>query len=107
MKAFKEKGKSALVQAVEGMRIPAALSKIKSGFSHAAQSMRQYAGQIDVIRGELHEVGGHMKNAGRAFLGRPAKQNGILEANKGVLAKLRGVLGILRHCVFQNGARCG
>ena len=92
VKAFKEKGKSALVQAVESMRIPAALSKIKSGFSHAAQSMRQYAGQIDVIRGELHEVGGHMKNAGRAFLGRPAKQNGILEANKGVLAKLRGVL---------------
>lgn len=77
VKAFKEKGKSALVQAVESMRIPAALSKIKSGFSHAAQSMRQYAGQIDVIRGELHEVGGHMKNAGRAFLGRPAKQNGF------------------------------
>ena len=33
VKAFKEKGKSALVQAVEGMQIPAALSKIKSGFS--------------------------------------------------------------------------
>lgn len=92
VKAFQEKGKSALIHVVEAMRIPAALSKIKSGFSHAAQSMRQYAGQIDVIREELHEVGGHMKNAGRAFLGRPAKQNGILEANKGVLAKLRGVL---------------
>ena len=50
VKAFKEKGKSALVQAVESMQIPAALSKIKSGFSHAAQSMRQYAGQIDVPR---------------------------------------------------------
>lgn len=92
VKAFKEKGKSALIQAVEGMRIPAALAKIKSGFSHASQSMRQYAGQLDVIREELHEVGGHMKNAGRAFWGKPAKQNGILEANKGALAKLRGVL---------------
>lgn len=67
VKAFKEKGKSALVQAVESMRIPAALSKIKSGFSHAAQSMRQYAGQIDVIRGELHEVGGHMKTPDAPF----------------------------------------
>ena len=66
VKAFKEKGKSALVQAVESMRIPAALSKIKSGFSHAAQSMRQYAGQIDVIRKELHEVGGHMKRSRRS-----------------------------------------
>ena len=92
VKAFQEKGKSALIHVVEGMRIPAALSKIKSGFSHAAQSMRQSAGQLDVIRGELHEVGGHMKNAGRAFLGKPAKQTGILEADKGALAKLRGFL---------------
>lgn len=92
VKVFKEKGKSALIQAVEGMRIPAALSKIKSGFSHASQSMRQYAGQLDVIREELHEVGGHMKNAGRAIFGKPAKQNGILEANKGALAKIRNGL---------------
>lgn len=92
VKAFKEKGKSALIQAVEGMRIPTALSKIKDGFSHAAQSMRQSAGQLDVIRGELHEVGGHMKNAGRAILGKPAKQADKLEADKGALAKLRGFL---------------
>ena len=92
VKAFKEKGKSALIQAVEGMRIPTALSKIKDGFSHAAQSMRQSAGQLDVIRGELHEVGGHMKNAGRAIFGKPAKQADKLEADKGALAKLRGFL---------------
>ena len=91
VKAFKEKGKSALVQAVESMRIPAALSKIKSGFSHAAQSMRQYAGQIDVIRGELHEVGGHMKNAGRALAGKEALEAQELEADKGALARLRGL----------------
>lgn len=92
VKAFKEKGKSALIQAVEGMRIPTALSKIKDGFSHAAQSMRQSAGQLDVIRRELHEVGGHMKNAGRAILGKPAKRADKLEADKGALAKLRGFL---------------
>ena len=92
VKAFQEKGKSALIHVVEAMRIPAALSKIKDGFSHAAQSMRQSAGQLDVIRGELHEVGGHMKNAGRVILGKPAKQTGTLEADKGVLAKLRGFL---------------
>ena len=92
VKSFQEKGKSALIHVVEGMRIPAALSKIKSGFSHAAQSMRQSAGQLDVIREELHEVGGHMKNAGRAFLGKPAKQADKLEADKGALAKLRGFL---------------
>ena len=92
VKAFKEKGKSALIHVVEAMRIPVALSKIKDGFSHAAQSMRQSAGQLDVIRGELHEVGGHMKNAGRVILGKPAKQTGTLEADKGALAKLRSFL---------------
>mgnify|MGYP002792712682 CR=1 FL=1 len=92
VKAFQEKGKSALIHVVEAMRIPAALSKIKDIFSHAAQSMRQSAGQLDVIRGELHEVGGHMKNAGRVILGKPAKQTGTLEADKGALAKLRGFL---------------
>ena len=76
VKAFQEKGKSALIHVVEAMRIPAALSKIKDGFSHAAQSMRQSAGQLDVIRGELHEVGGHMKNAGRVL----AKLRGFLES---------------------------
>ena len=45
-----------------------------------------------MIRGELHEVGGHMKNAGRVILGKPAKQTGTLEADKGALAKLRGFL---------------
>ena len=78
VKTCKEKGKSALIRAVEAMRVSTALSKIKSGFSHMSQSMRQSAGQIDVIRGELHEVGGHMKNAGRALLGRSAKQAGKL-----------------------------
>jgi hypothetical protein len=42
------------------------------------------------IRDELHEVGGHMKNAGRALLGKPAKQSAKLESDKGILAKLRG-----------------
>ena len=92
VKTYKEKGKSALIQAVDAMRIPAALSRIKGGFSHAAQSMRQSAVQLDTIRGELHEVGSHMKNAGRIMLGRPTRQTKALESDKGVLAKLRGLL---------------
>lgn len=90
VKNFKEKGKSALVQSVEAMHIPAALSAMKNGFSRAAESMRQSAGRLDSIRDELHEVGGHMKNAGRALLGKPAKQSAKLESDKGILAKLRG-----------------
>lgn len=89
VKSFKEKGKSALVQAVAAMRIPAVLSAMKNGLSYVTESMRQSAGRIDSIRAELHEVGGHMKNAGRALLGKPARQPQKLEADKGILAKLR------------------
>lgn len=92
MKTYKEKGKSALIQAVNAMRIPAALSRIKEGFYHAAQSMRQSAGQLDSVREELHEVGSHMKNVGRVMFGKPTKQTKALEADKGVLAKLRDFL---------------
>jgi len=92
VKACKEKGGSALLGAVNAMRIPAALSRIREGFAHAAQSMRQNAGQIDTIREELHEVGSHMKNAGRIMLGRPVRQTKALESDKGVLAKLRDFL---------------
>lgn len=92
VKAFREKGKSALMQAVEVMRIPAALSSMKNGFSHAKESMRQSAGRMDSIREELHEVSGHMKNAGRALLGKPAKQAERLKSDKGILAKVRNFL---------------
>lgn len=92
VKTFKEKGQSALVQAVEAMRIPSALSRLKNGFSHTAEAMRQSAGRLDTMREELHEVGGHMKNAGRVLTGKPAKQTEQLASDKGVLAKLRGFL---------------
>lgn len=92
VKTFREKGRSALVQAVKAMRIPAALSHLKNGFSHTAEAMRQSTGRLDTMREELHEVGGHMKNAGRALMGKPAKQAEQLASDKGVLAKLRGFL---------------
>ncbi|MDD4509319.1 MAG: hypothetical protein PHY23_00140 [Oscillospiraceae bacterium] len=92
VKTFREKGRAAFVQAVGAMRIPAALSHMKNGLSHAAQSMNESAGRLDAIRGELHEMGGHMGNAGRALLGKPAKQSEKLESDKGVLAKLRSFL---------------
>lgn len=83
---FQEKGRAALRHAVQALRIPAVLSRMERGFSHASQAMEQCAGKLDVIRDELHQAGGHMKNAGRALAGKEA-----LEADKGALARLRGL----------------
>lgn len=92
VQVFKEKGRSALLQAVNAMKIPAVLARMKNGFQLAAQSMQEAAGKVDVKREQLHEVGSHLKNAGRTFLGRPARQLEKLEADKGVLAKVRRFL---------------
>ena len=88
---FQEKGRAALRHAVQALRIPAVLSRMERGFSHASQAMEQCAGKLDVIREELHQAGGHMKNAGRALAGKEALEAQGLEADKGVLARLRGL----------------
>lgn len=82
VRVFKEKGRTALLQAVNAMKITAVLVHLKNGSHIAAQSMQEAAGKVDATREQLHEVGSHLKNAGRALLGRPAKQLEKLEADK-------------------------
>ena len=89
VKAFREKGKSALVQAVQAMRIPSVLSCMKNGFSHAAQSVRQSAEKLNGLREQIHEAGGYVKNAGRALSGKAPAESAKLQADKGLLAKVR------------------
>lgn len=91
VQTFREKGRSALCHAVQALRIPAVLSRMERGFSHASQAMEQCAGKLDMIREELHQAGGHMKNAGRALAGKEALEAQELEADKGALARLRGL----------------
>ena len=90
--SFREKGKDALVSAVNAMRIPAALDAMKNTFTKAAESMRGNAEKIDAFREEIHEVGFHLKNAGRALFGKPAKESEALKHDKGILAKVRSFM---------------
>lgn len=89
VKAFRDKGRDALMQAVTAMRIPAALEHLKSGMHRSAEAMRDSVGRIDAMREELHEVGQHLKNAGRTLFGKPTREAEKLDADKGVLAMLR------------------
>ena len=91
VQTFQEKGRAALRHAVQALRIPAVLSRMEHGFSHAGKAMEQCAGKLDVFREELHQAGGHMKNAGRALAGKEALEAQELEADKGALARLRGL----------------
>lgn len=91
VQTFQEKGRAALRHAVQTLRIPAVLSRMEHGFSHASQAMEQCAGKVDVIREELHQAGSHMKSAGRTLAGKEVQQVQKLEADKGALAKLRNL----------------
>lgn len=97
VKAFREKGSATLIKAVNAMRIPSVLSHLKSAFRQAAQTMQENAGKVNAIREELHVAGTHMKNAGRSLFGKSQKQAELLAADKGVLAKVRGLFESLNR----------
>lgn len=97
VKVFREKGSAALVKAVNAMHIPSVLSHLKGAFQQAAQTMQDNASKVDTIREELHEAGTHIQNAGRSLFGKSPKQAEQLAADKGVLAKVRGLFESLNR----------
>lgn len=107
VKTFKEKGRTALVQAVRAMKIPTVLSKMKNSLHTVGKSMQEAAGKVDAKREQLHEAGAHLQNAGRALSGKPAQAVSTLESDKGILAKLRKSLEGLGRTFSAMGDRAG
>ena len=89
LKQFESKGKEALVSAVNAMKIPFALDALKNGFNKASEAMARNAEKTDLFRSELHGVVFHLKNAGRALIGKPPKESEQMKSDKGILAKLK------------------
>ena len=77
------------MSAVTAMRIPYALDAMKNAFGKAAESIRGNVEKLDTFREELHEVGFHLKNVGRALFGKPVKESEAMKHDKGILAKVR------------------
>lgn len=91
VQAFKEKGVGALQKAVEAMKIPSALSRLKEAFRSGKESMNDHADQMAVIGSEIHEAKSHAKNAGRIFMGKAAKEAEPQNTDKGITAKIQKV----------------
>ena len=89
LQTFKEKGKDALRKAVSSMKIPSALARIQEGIHGAVENMNRQADRMKVLNGELHAAGGHLKNAGRIFLGKEQKKVEPQATDKGITAKIR------------------
>ena len=78
-----------LRKAVSSMKIPSALARIQEGLHRAVESMNRQADKMEVLNGELHAAGGHLKNAGRIFLGKEQKKVEPQATDKGITAKIR------------------
>lgn len=89
LQTFKEKGKDALRKAVSSMKIPSALTRIQEGLHGAVESMNRQADKMEVLNGELHAAGGHIKNVGRIFRGKEQKKVEPQATDKGITAKIR------------------
>lgn len=89
LQTYKEKGEDALQKAVSSMKIPSALARIQEGIHGAVENMNRQADRMKVLNGELHAAGGHLKNAGRIFLGKEQKKVEPQATDKGITAKIR------------------
>ena len=75
VQTFREKGRSALCHAAQALHIPSVLSRMGRGFAHSEKSMGQLAVRLDSMREELHQAGGHIKNAGLALTGKEPQES--------------------------------
>ena len=89
VQTFRGKGKDALRKAVSSMKIPSALARIQEGLHGAVESMNRQADKMEVLNGELHAAGGHIKNVGRIFRGKEREKVEPQATDMGITAKIR------------------
>ena len=89
VQTFRGKGKDALRKAVSSMKIPSALARIQEGLHGAVESMNRQADKMEILSGELHAAGGHIKNVGRIFRGKEREKVEPQATDRGITAKIR------------------
>lgn len=95
---FKEMGVSALDRAVSALGVKKALEAVQDGISGLAADARKSIEKVEDMGHDLRSAGAHLKNAGRALLGREAQtvdggQEGRLQSV--VLAPMRATQRLL------------
>ncbi len=83
--AFKDKGVQALSNAARFFKLRPALESMRDGLSESIKADDRAIAKIEAVSVEYHEAGLHIKNAGRALVGKEA----VTEAKaSGKLAKV-------------------
>lgn len=95
LQAFREKGKEALRNAINAMKIPETLDKLGKVFHSFAVSMNESVQNVQNARMELGGAKRHIINAGRLFFGKAAKEQELAVRDKGILSRLQSFFGKL------------
>lgn len=95
---FKEASVSALDKAVSAMRVKNVLESLQEHLSGMAADAKRNIEKVENIGHELRSVGGHLKNAGRAMIGKETQAVDGGQAGRfqsAVLAPMRGIQKLL------------
>ena len=97
---FKEVGVSALDRAVSGLHIKNALESLQEKICNAMEDTKKNISALEDVGHELRSVGSHLKNAGRAMVGKETQtvtggQEGRFQAV--VLAPIRATQTLFTH----------
>lgn len=97
---FKEAGVSALDQAIAAIGVKNGLESLHEKICGMVEDAKQAVANVENVGHELRSAGGHLKNAGRAMIGKNAQsvdggQEGRLQS--AVLAPLRTTQNLLSH----------
>lgn len=108
VRAAKDKGVTGLKMAVSKMHLRSGLSRLKSGLNQCAQHTKGGIDRLAALADELHEMGGHLKNAGRALTGKEPAEISARNADRGVIhglqAGLEKIGGLFSSMEQRTGA---
>lgn len=93
VRAAKDKGVVGLKTAVEKMGLRSGLERLKSGLHQCAEHVQGGINRLAALGDELHEVGGHVRNAGRALTGKEAAEITGRNPDRGVIHGIQAGLG--------------
>lgn len=103
--AVKQKGRTALNGAVGKLGIKKALEGMRLCVQNAIQSTQAGIHRLNTIGGELHAIGGHTKNLGRAIVGKRIAELEPHREDKGITAVF--VKALQRHETALAGMEKG
>lgn len=95
----KKTGMQALDKVFDVLPIEHGLGVLESYLQRSVNTLSKRIGKIDALADEVHAVKNHVRNAGRVVAGKPVKEMGERDHEKGILIKLEKSVDYYRKLI--------